>query len=173
MLTRALAWCSRHAPGHVARTGATVAIGCADGARHIGDRQASADGLLNGRSATTRAPRLAFPGALRVRTAGRRESRVHAWKREGLGIRHRLSEGSCPGTAWRGSDWKLSANRGPRRFRSSSRLSCESLSTWARGCQNPGNGPTFLSRPTRSEPPPRECQRPGEGSPLREHDSHP
>ena len=33
----------------------------------------------------------------------------------------------------------------------------------ARGCQNPRNGPTFLSRSTRSQPPPRECQRPGFG----------
>ena len=50
------------------------------------------------------------------------------------------------------------------RFRT--RLSCEYLPAWARYCQNACNGPTFLSRSTRREPPSRECQRPGRGRPC-------
>jgi Na+-translocating membrane potential-generating system (MpsC) len=44
------------------------------------------------------------------------------------------------------------------------RLSCESRSTWGlRRCQNPRIGPTFLSRSTRSQPPPRSANDPGRG----------
>jgi len=52
-------------------------------------------------------------------------------------------------------------------------LSCESpFDVDARVSKSPHRS-HFLSRSMPSEPPPRECQRPGEGSALRGHDSHP
>jgi hypothetical protein len=50
-----------------------------------------------------------------------------------------------------------------RRCRSPGRLSCESLSTRAPGCQNPRIGPTFLLRSTRSQPLRGSANGPGRG----------
>jgi hypothetical protein len=55
----------------------------------------------------------------------------------------------------------LTAQR--RRRKPSETLSCESRTTWARACQNPRNGPTFLSRSTRSHPLRGSVNGPGRG----------